>query len=200
MVIRELAIEYKSSDLPVREAIRMLQSEGLAVVNKNRGACVITQTPEDIPGAYLLRGELEALATRLAGPHLTAQDIDSLDRMSRDMEIMVLQDAREPYVALNKKFHALIFQRCPYANIRRELEQLWDGSFDYGMIFGIDTKQLSKSSSHHLQLVECLRVGDWDQAANISRGRKLEIARFLLVALNRPIPPGLFPDDEHGAE
>lgn len=192
LVVREIARTYNVSDQPVREAIRMLQGDGLCVVNKNRGACVTTITAEDIPGYYLLRGEVEALATRLAGPHLTEVDLARLASLAQDMELLAMQDETAGYVALNKEFHALILSRCPYANIRREVEELTEGHFDYAMIFGVDTRQLSRSSSHHNRLVDCLKAGDWERAGAVSMGRKLEIARTLLIALNRPVPPELY--------
>lgn len=200
LVIREIATQCDSSDIPVREAIRMLQTDGLVIIYKNRGACVINLSPDDIPGAYLLRGELEALATRLAGPKLSPEDINELERMSNEMELLVLQDAREPYTQLNKKFHALIFDRCPYANIRTELDKLWSGKFNYGVLFGIDMRQLSKSSAHHRHLVELFKAGDWEGAAAVSKARKLEIARFLMFALERPVPPELFDYNEPGEQ
>ena len=191
LVVREVAQTYSVSDLPVREAIRMLQSDGLCVVNKNRGACVTTITPEDIPGAYLLRGEVEALSTRLAGPHLSETDLVRLASMAQDMELLAMQDETERYVAVNKEFHTLILSRCPYSNIRRMVEELTEGHFDYAVIFGVDTRELSRSSSHHNRLVDCLKAGDWQQAGAVSMGRKMEIARTLLIALNRPVPPEL---------
>jgi len=192
LVVRELAQAYNVSDLPVREAIRMLQGDGLCVVNRNRGACVTTITPEDIPGYYLLRGEVEALSTRLAGPHLSEADLAQLGSMAQDMELLAMRDETEGYVAVNREFHALILSRCPYANIRREVETLIEGHFDYAVIFGVDTRELSRSSSHHNRLVDCLKSGDWERAAAVSLDRKLEIARMLLLALNRPIPPELY--------
>ncbi|WP_178357682.1 GntR family transcriptional regulator [Mycolicibacterium hippocampi] len=192
LVVREIAQTYSVSDLPVREAIRMLQSDGLCVVNRNRGACVTTITPEDIPGAYLLRGEVEALSTRLAGPNLSETDLAKLASMAQDMELLAMQDETEGYVAVNREFHALILARCPYANIRRMVEELTDGHFDYAVIFGVDTRELSRSSSHHNKLVDCLKAGDWHQAGAVSMGRKMEIARTLLIALNRPVPPELY--------
>lgn len=192
LVVREIAQTYNVSDQPVREAIRMLQGDGLCVVNKNRGACVTTITSEDIPGYYLLRGEVEALSTRLAGPHLSELDLVRLAELAQDMELLAMQDETEGYVALNKEFHALILSRCPYANIRREVETLIEGHFDYAMIFGVDTRELSRSSDHHNRLVDCLKAGDWERAGAVSMGRKLEIARTLLIALNKPVPPELY--------
>lgn len=199
LVVRELAQAYSVSDLPVREAIRMLQADGLCVVNRNRGACVTKITPEDIPGYYLLRGEVEALSTRLAGPYLSEVDLTDLASMAQDMELLAMRDETEEYLAVNKAFHALILSRCPYANIRREVEALTEGRFDYAVIFGVDTRELTKSSTHHNRLVDCLKAGDWERAGAVSMARKLEVARTLLVALNRPIPPELYheaPEDD----
>lgn len=176
----------------------MLQGDGLVVVNKNRGACVISLTSEDIAGALLLRGEIEAMAVRLAGPNFTKSEIEELAKLAGEMEQLASQEATDEYVEINKRFHSLLLSRCPYANIRREVETLWDGKFDFGYIFGIDTRQLRHSSSHHLQLVERLAAGDWDGAGNVSRARKLEVARFLLRALDQPVPSQLYygePDD-----
>lgn len=192
LVVRELAVEYETSDLPVREAIRMLQGDGLVVVNKNRGACVISIAPEDIPGAYLLRGEMEALAIRLAGPHFTEQNIADLAAMADEMVVLARNDEIDAYIAVNNTFHALLNSRCPYPNIQHEVESLRDSRFNFGVIFGIDTRQLIRSSSHHVGLVEALKAGDWERAGAVSRNRKVEIARFLLDALDQSIPPELY--------
>lgn len=199
LVVRELAMEYETSDQPVREAIRMLVGDGLAVVNKNRGACVISLSYEDIPGAYLLRGEIESLAIRLSGPRFTQADIDELSRMADEMEMLAIREEVDDYSAVNRDFHALLIARCPYPNILREVDSLWNSRFNFAFIFGIDARQVMRSSTHHLRVVEALKVGNWELAGALSRARKLEIARFLMIALNKPVPPELF-DDEDGME
>jgi DNA-binding GntR family transcriptional regulator len=191
LVVRTWATRFGTSDLPVREAIRMLQQDGLVQVERHRGARVISLTPDDIPGAYLLRGELESLVTKLAGPHMSTADLDHLQSCAEEMAALAEQDQMERYSEVNRQFHTFIFDKCPFPNIRAEAHRLWSGQFDFGVIFGVDPGQVTRSCEDHFVLVAHLRQRDWDGAAWVTLHRKLEAARTLLVALDRPIPEAL---------
>jgi DNA-binding GntR family transcriptional regulator len=117
VVIDALAEEFEVSALPVREAIRRLEAEGLVVYRPNAGAQV---TPAD-PGAFLeeltVLAVLEGYATSLAAPLLGEADIARLteinDRMVAAMEQLdVLSFGR-----LNQEFHALLNERCPIGTL-----------------------------------------------------------------------------------
>jgi DNA-binding GntR family transcriptional regulator len=115
VVIDALAEEFEVSALPVREAIRRLEAEGLVVYRPNAGAQV---APAD-PGAFLeeltVLAVLEGYATSVAAPLLGEADVRRLteinDSMVRAMERLdVLTFGR-----LNQEFHALINEKCPIA-------------------------------------------------------------------------------------
>lgn len=113
VVIDVLAVELEVSALPVREAIRRLEAEGLIVYRPNAGAQV---APAD-PGLFIeelsILALLEGGATALAAPLLTATDrkrlVQTTDLMADAMEHMdPLTFARH-----NHEFHEVFAERCP---------------------------------------------------------------------------------------
>ena len=86
IVMRELAKELGLSETPIREAIRRLESEGYLRFTPHMGALVSELDEQELVEIFLIRIELEALATRLAAPSLTDKDIDFLKRKNCEME------------------------------------------------------------------------------------------------------------------
>ena len=74
----ELARELGISRTPVREALLMLQAEGLVDAAPNRGATVRSHAAEDLDDLYQLRALLEGYATRRAATRLSDEAIDGL--------------------------------------------------------------------------------------------------------------------------
>jgi DNA-binding GntR family transcriptional regulator len=72
----EIAAQLRVSHIPVREALRQLQSEGLVTYQPNRGATVSALSPEEIGEIYEIRVILETAAIRRAAPRLTRGQLD----------------------------------------------------------------------------------------------------------------------------
>lgn len=72
LILRDIAQAHETSELPVREAIRMLQREGLVDSAPHRGAWVAKLTLEEIQEAFFIRGHLESLATGRAVENMTS--------------------------------------------------------------------------------------------------------------------------------
>jgi DNA-binding GntR family transcriptional regulator len=113
VVIDTLAEELDVSAVPVREAIRRLEAEGLIVYRPNAGAQVAPADPGLFDEEMTVLAVLEGYATALAAPVMDAKDIEELkainDRMVRAMEQL---DALT-FGRLNQEFHAAIYARCP---------------------------------------------------------------------------------------
>jgi DNA-binding GntR family transcriptional regulator len=113
VVIDALAEEFEVSPLPVREAIRRLEAEGLVVYRPNAGAQV---APAD-PGAYLeeatLQAVLEGYSTALAAPMLGAAEIRRLTEINESMVAAMERLDVLTFGRLNQEFHALINEHCP---------------------------------------------------------------------------------------
>src|SRR3954468_12390076 len=91
VVIDALAEEFEVSALPVREAIRRLEAEGLVVYRPNAGAQVAPAEPGLFAEEMTVLAVLEGYATALAAAHLTAEDIARLseitDQMAEAMDV-----------------------------------------------------------------------------------------------------------------
>ncbi len=124
IVFDSIAGELGVSALPVREAVRRLEAEGLVIFVPNAGAHV---APVE-PGAYFdqlaVLALLEGQATALAAPELTEADIARLDELTDEMvDAMEHLDALR-FGSLNNAFHAAIYERCPNAALVDLLRQV----------------------------------------------------------------------------
>jgi DNA-binding GntR family transcriptional regulator len=113
VVIDSLAAEFKVSALPVREAVRRLEAEGLVVYRANAGAQVAPAEPGQFEAEMVVVAVLEGYATALAAPEMDDEAIAKLasitDAMVRAMErIDTLAFGR-----LNQDFHAVVYDHCP---------------------------------------------------------------------------------------
>src|SRR5881409_3602366 len=79
----QLSEQYRVSRTPVREALRRLAALGLVSFVPNRGVRVRTLSREELREAFLVRAELESLATELATPRMTPADLAALDESER---------------------------------------------------------------------------------------------------------------------
>src|ERR1700694_1369842 len=84
----ELANQFGLSRVPVREALRQLETEGLVVSQPHRGAVVVDLSPEDIEEVFLIRITLETTALRLSVSKMTDLDFHKaetvLDQTDKD--------------------------------------------------------------------------------------------------------------------
>jgi DNA-binding GntR family transcriptional regulator len=124
IVIDALAEELSVSALPVREAIRRLEAEGLVVYRANAGAQVAPAEPGVFQEEVTVLALLEGYATALAAPQLDEADVRRLRDINASMvDAMGELDALR-FGRLNQEFHTLIHERCPNAALLEMLREL----------------------------------------------------------------------------
>ncbi|MBB5788989.1 DNA-binding GntR family transcriptional regulator [Jiangella mangrovi] len=187
LVIRSLALEHETSDIPIREALRMLERDGLVEIRPYRGARVVNLSPEEIEEGYLIRGHLESLATRTAVGHLTDQHFAQLDRCLRDMGKALDRGDGLGYAEINREFHGLIFSASPHRRLQELIENIWDGQRGYQMVFRLAPDWQWTSYQEHQQIVQALREGDADAAAEIALEHKLAAGRALIAGIREDL-------------
>lgn len=113
VVIDTLARELEVSALPVREAIRRLEAEGLVVYRANAGAQVAPADPELFDEQMTVLAVLEGFATALAAPVLTSDDLQRLGSLTDGMADAMESLDPLAFGRLNGEFHSVIHERCP---------------------------------------------------------------------------------------
>src|SRR5580700_2827448 len=103
-----LSERFSVSRTPLREALKVLSSEGLVEILPNRGARVVTLTLADIQNLFEVIGALESLAGRLACQNISDAEICDLKSIHCQMQATFLRSDLPEYFRLNQAIHTQI--------------------------------------------------------------------------------------------
>ncbi|PJJ65351.1 GntR family transcriptional regulator [Compostimonas suwonensis] len=181
LVLRQIAQEYGASDIPVREALRMLEQDGLVEITPYQGARVTTLSPEQVSEAYFVRGHLEALATELAATRLTGDDFARLDQLVEAMA----EGEPDPidYAELNRQFHTYIVEHCGNQVLQDAIVSIWQTQSAFQIVFRLDPDRRQDSNHEHREIMRALRDGDRRKAHDLALDHKFATATALSEAL-----------------
>jgi DNA-binding GntR family transcriptional regulator len=115
VVIDALAEEFEVSGLPVREAIRRLEAEGLVIYRPNAGAQVAPADPGLFDEEMTVLAVLEGYGTALAAPCMGEDDVARLTEINDEMSAAMAELDSLRFGRLNQEFHSLIYEYCPNA-------------------------------------------------------------------------------------
>jgi DNA-binding GntR family transcriptional regulator len=160
IIMSDVAKEFGLSDIPVREAIRRLESEGYVRFTPHVGAIVSELDEDKIIELYLIRVELESLATRLAVPYITVRDIDFLIKKNHDMALAIQAEKLDKLSALNKDFHLRIYQAAPYPILSQLIEDLWGKMERAKRVFTFVPDRAAASVEEHKKIITALQAKD----------------------------------------
>ncbi|HEY1775756.1 MAG TPA: GntR family transcriptional regulator [Solirubrobacteraceae bacterium] len=124
VVIDEVAEEFKVSGMPVREAMRRLEAEGLVVYRPNAGPRVTPVDPRRFDEEMTVLAVLDGYATALAASRLREVAIVRLTQINAEMEDAVSEFDTRRFAHLNQDFHALVYHHCPSAALALMLPDL----------------------------------------------------------------------------
>ena len=128
----DLAEEFGTSRLPVREALRMLAAEGLVELESNKGARVPVLDQAELSIVYKMRERLEPLALAESVPHLGEHVIEQL----RLLQARIAEDTDlSHFLALDREFHMLTYSGCASENLLATVERFWNSTQHYRRTF-----------------------------------------------------------------
>lgn len=172
VIMSDLAKRFELSEIPVREAIRRLESDGFVEFTPHVGAVVSKMDEREFVEIYLIRIELESLATRLAVPHVTTDDIDYLDEKNHYMELAIKQNRPEKLGALNRDFHLRIYRAAPYPYLNKLISDLWEKGERTQSVLACVPERAAASVVEHSQIIEALRAKDLALAEKLIKDQK----------------------------
>lgn len=166
---KTLADRIGVSRTPIREALNRLSAEGMVEISRNKGAQVVSFTPDDVAGLYDVRAGFEPHAALLAVPRLTDQDVDRLAELAAAMEDAVRSGQLDSLSALNSAFHGLFVDRCGNRHFATALQTLMRPAVVAHTFRKYSPEALNRSMLHHAELVAAARARDGEWAEAIMR-------------------------------
>ena len=163
----------------MREAIRLLESEGLITFERNVGAQVALVDEAEYVYTMQTLSIVEGAATALSAPHLTALDLAQAHNVNDRMKATLDDFHPHRFTELNLEFHSALFERCPNPHILELVHRGWsrlqvlrDSSFSF--VPG----RAAESVREHDEILEKLESGapvlDIELTARAHRTRTLD--------------------------
>ncbi|RBP90596.1 GntR family transcriptional regulator [Cytobacillus firmus] len=176
----DLAEKMGVSRMPVREAFRKLESEGLIKLEPHKGAVVKSISIKDIEEIYALRSELEKMAVYQSVDFLTDDDITQLSSLVEEME---KADDADTFVQYNIDFHRLLVKRCNWERLNSFIGTLWNGLPQQTP--HLLTGQIETSNTEHRKILEAVVKKDKETAANIVSEHIYRTGESLIESLKK---------------
>jgi DNA-binding GntR family transcriptional regulator len=169
--------------IPVREALRVLESEGQVTYFPRRGYFVTELHIEDLVEIYALREILEDRAARHATAGLDDDALERMEQAARDCtEAAVAGDvARE--LAANRRFHLGLFECAGEPHAMRLIRLLWEATEPYRALYYNSPIERKAADAAHRRILAAARKGDADRIVaelDAHRNRALETLRAIL--------------------
>ncbi|WP_126879476.1 GntR family transcriptional regulator [Paraburkholderia kururiensis] len=167
----ELAEQLQLSRMPVREALRLLEVEGLVDFQPRKGAIVASLSPDDITEIYELRAQLETYALRLSLPHLSAEALASAEKLQREIEAHP-----DPVQtgSLNLEFHLLLYSGVERKRTTAFLISLSRSVDRYLRLLMSQLGYAGKSDKEHRALLRLCRKRDVNAACDLLHKHLIE--------------------------
>jgi DNA-binding GntR family transcriptional regulator len=124
----EVAQRLGASRLPVREALRMLEAEGLIEHEANKGARVPRLDRHEVDVIYQMRERLEPLALAESIPGLTDADLRELEQIQQQIES---DTDLGRFLELDRAFHLLTYSACRIDQLSSMVVRLWNSTQHY---------------------------------------------------------------------
>jgi DNA-binding GntR family transcriptional regulator len=168
-----LASEFMVSRGPIREALRMLERDGLVTILPRRGAIVTNLSIDELKEIFDVRAMLNGLRDRLIAEHAERDKL--LPTLETELAKLTryAADAKkgQQYVETVWTINRVLTEACPSARLRSILDSLSRQTLRYSQL-GLGTPERRRESVQHWQnLVEAIRKGDGAAAERIARER-----------------------------
>ena len=186
LVMRDVANDYEASDIPVREALRMLQRDGLVETTPYRGARVTTLTAKEVEETYFIRSHLESIATGLAAERITDDELATLDALMTKMDDAVEAQDGPAFSDLNREFHRTIVASCGNDMLRDLAMDIWQRHSGFQRVFRQVPERLAISQREHEGIMAALRTHDTEEAARLALLHKRSVRDSVSALLEDP--------------
>ncbi|MEW5812740.1 MAG: GntR family transcriptional regulator [Actinomycetota bacterium] len=180
----DLARRFNVSRIPMREAFRMLQQEGLIDVALNQRAVVRALDANEVDQLYGVRITLEALGARITAGRLSATEVEEARECLRRMHETQRATDMSEWVSVHRRFHTLCTARAgaPLAGIILSYSERTERYVRFGQQAHADT--FAVAEAEHEQILSALVAGDMETAGAMMARHLAHTATTVLADLD----------------
>lgn len=164
---KELCERFGVSRTPLREALKVLASEGLVTLTPNRGAAASLITIEDLEEVFPVMGALEALAGELACQQMTAREVASVRSLHDRMMEHYRQEQLKPYFQLNQSIHEAILAGSRNNSLITMYRSLAGRVRRARYFANMSRKRWAQAAEEHEEIIAALEARDGSLLADI---------------------------------
>ena len=177
-----LAKDYAVSRMPIREALKRLEAEGLVQLTTNRGATVTQHSLDEIAEIFDLRLMLEVDLLSRGVPLMTAEDFDRCQQMLEQMEDSYESDDVAAWGALNWAYHAAFYAKADRGLTHDLLNRINLLCDRYVRMHLSVMEQRDAAKQEHRELLTLAQAGEVSAATDLLT-RHIQRTRAELVSL-----------------
>jgi DNA-binding GntR family transcriptional regulator len=166
---QELAVRFKVSRTPVREALWHLASSGLIQMRRHHGAIVKQHTITELIEMFQVMAELEGLAARLAARRITSEELAQLRQAHDRCRDRIEQNDHEGFFKANNEFHDLIFSAARSQFLIEEAHSLRRRVNPYRHYITYQPGRMQKSVEQHDAIVRAIESSNSEEAHTVMR-------------------------------
>ena len=156
----QLASKLGVSRTPIREAIRMLEQEGLAVTIPRKGAEVAKMTEKDMEDVLEIRLSLEGLAVRLSCEKITPAALQELAVAMEDFEVKTRSGQFVEMAKADVKFHEILYKASNNPKLQQLLNNLREQMYRYRVEYLKDDSIYPRLIEEHQKMYDALKSKD----------------------------------------
>jgi DNA-binding GntR family transcriptional regulator len=160
LVVSDLAKEYGVSPMPIREALIRLAQEEFVEIIPHVGAKVTSYNEDQLAEIHQIRIELESMATRLAAPVITGDQLKLLDDLMEEGKLVVNSGDIISYFKWNRLFHLSVAEMNPNKTLVEYIKSDWQKMDFISQRFALNEWRSAESYTEHRLWLEALRTRD----------------------------------------
>jgi DNA-binding GntR family transcriptional regulator len=165
----KLADDLQVSLVPVREAMKTLEAEGLVSIIPRRGAFVTEISLKDLADLYFARQLIEGEATYHAVQRMTESDFEAMKTLIGQMREATDRDDLREFMRLNRTFHMTIYGSLNNPHISQTIISLWERSEIYRFRFLFISHSIENIHAEHEAILQACRQQDQQHAKDLAK-------------------------------
>jgi len=179
LVLAPIAEALDMSVVPVREAIRRLEAEGLVTFERNVGARVTVLDESEYVFTMQTLGLVEGAATSMSASLLTPEDLDRAAEINDRMQRLLEHFDAHVFTQLNQQFHSVLYEPCPNPHLLDLVHRGWGRLSNLrDSTFAFVPGRAHHSVEEHTEILDLIRTGadplEIELAARNHRWRTLD--------------------------